>query len=145
MTDVADHEITTPNLAKPVTGHYLAQWTAEARELMKLAGPLVVTQLMQMAILTTDVIMLGRVGKEAIAAAALGNTVFYFTWLMGMGPAAAVSPMIAQILGAHPSDRAKVRAVTRMGFWVVFLLSIPLAGILLATEPILLALGQSRS
>jgi MATE family multidrug resistance protein len=143
MTDVTDREIATPDLADPVRGHYLAKWTVEARELVKLAGPLVVTQLMQMAILTTDVIMLGRLGKEAVAAAALGNTVFYFTWLTGMGPAAAVSPMIAQILGAHPCDRAKVRAVTRMGFWAVWLLWIPLAGVLLATESILLAFGQS--
>src|ERR1700741_3727878 len=99
MTDIANPEIATPSLAERVSEHRLAAWTKEARELVKLAGPLVVTQLMQIAILTTDVIMLGRVGKEAIAAAALGNTVFYFTWLIGMGPAAAVSPMIAQILG----------------------------------------------
>jgi MATE family multidrug resistance protein len=110
---------------------------------MKLAGPLALTQLMQMAIMTTDLIMLGRVGKEAIAAAALGNTVFFFTWLVGQGPAAAVPPMIAHILGARPSDRANVRAVTRMGFWAVWLLCVPLAGLLLATEPILLAFRQS--
>src|SRR5215510_2983079 len=98
MTEVADCAISTTSHAEPVKGHHLAAWTAEARELVKLAGPLAATQLMQMAILKSEVIMLWRVGKEAIAAAALGNTVFYFTWLIGMGPAAAVSPIIAQIL-----------------------------------------------
>jgi MATE family multidrug resistance protein len=97
---------------------------------------------MQMAIMTTDLVMLGRVGKQAIAAAALGNTVFFFTWLVGMGPAAAVAPMIAHIMGARPWDRAGVRAVVRMGLWAVWLLWVPLGLVLLATGPILLALGQ---
>ena len=72
-------------------------WIAELRALMKLAAPLVVTQLAQMAIMTTDVVMLGRLGKDALAGAALGNTVFFFTWLIGLGPTAAISPMIAHI------------------------------------------------
>ena len=141
MTDVSDLEI-APTIRNPRVTDWAA-WIAEARALAKLAGPLAFTQLMQMAIMTTDLIMLGRLGKEAIAAAALGNTVFFFTWLVAMGPAAAVSPMIAHLLGAHPSDRANVRAVTRMGFWATWLLCIPLAGLLLSTEWILLAFGQS--
>ncbi len=120
----------------------LAAWIAEARELMKLAGPMVATQLALMAIMTTDVVMLGRLSKEALAGAALGNTVFFFTWLIGMGPTAAISPMIAHILGAHPNDRAGVRAMTRMGLWSVLVLSVPLAIFLLCTKYILLALGQ---
>jgi multidrug resistance protein, MATE family len=121
----------------------LAAWIAEARALLKLGLPLAATQLMQMAMMTTDLIMLGRVGPEAIAAAALGNTLFFFAWLMGMGPAAAVSPMIAQILGARPKDRKEIRSVTRMGFLAVGLAGIPLSAMLLATEDILTALGQS--
>ena len=119
-----------------------AAWIAEGRELMKLAWPLVVTQLAQMAIMTTDVLMLGRLSKEALAGAALGNTVFFFTWLIGLGPCAAISPMIAHILGARPNDRAGVRAVTRMGLWSVVLLSVPLVTFLLFTKQVLLALGQ---
>jgi MATE family multidrug resistance protein len=117
-------------------------WTSEARELMKLALPLVATQVAQMAVMTTDVIMLGRLSKEALAGAALGNTIFYFAWLFGMGPTAAISPMIAHILGARRSDRANVRAVVRMGFWVTLLLSVPLATFLLFAEQILVFLRQ---
>jgi MATE family multidrug resistance protein len=120
-------------------------WVVEARELMKLALPLVATQVAQMAVLTTDVIMLGRLSKEALAGAALGNTIFYFAWLFGMGPTAAISPMIAHILGGRRNDRANVRAVVRMGFWVTLLLSIPLAAFLLFAEPILVFLRQQPS
>jgi multidrug resistance protein, MATE family len=118
-------------------------WLVEARALLFLALPLVITQLAQMAILTTDVIMLGRLSKEALAGAALGNTVFYFCWLIGLGPTAAISPLIAHILGGSPGNRAGVRAVVRMGFWTVALISLPLMLVLMFAKDILLLFGQS--
>jgi MATE family multidrug resistance protein len=77
-----------------------------------------------------------------LAGAALGNTVFFFAWLFGLGPTAAISPMIAHILGANPNDRAGVRAVARMGLWTVLLLSLPLATFLLFTREVLLLFAQ---
>lgn len=118
-------------------------WGTETRALLKLAGPLIITQLAQMAVMTTDVVMLGRLGKMEVAAAALGNTVFFFAWLIGCGPAFAVSPMIAQIIGARPTDRAGVRRVVRMGLWVTGILWLPLGIVLFFTEQILLLFGQS--
>jgi len=141
MTDIADFSPT--ETGRHVAGHGLESWLEEARELLKLAAPLVLTQLSQMAIMTTDVIMLGRLGKTALAAAALGNTIFFFTWLVGAGPTAAVAPTIAHILGAKPGDRAGVRNAVRMGFWAMLIISIPLIALLLFTRPILLLLGQS--
>src|SRR5262249_21664984 len=126
-----------------VTGHGLDAWIAEGSELLKLAIPLVFTQLAQMAIMTTDVIMLGHFSSQALASAALGNTVFFFCWLIGCGPVAAVSPMIAQTLGARPNGRAGVRAAVRMGFWSLLLTSLPLVVLLLFVEPILRFFGQA--
>jgi multidrug resistance protein, MATE family len=140
MTDIIEFDLA--NAGARVEGHGLDAWIAELRELAKLAAPLALTQLAQMAIMTTDVIMLGHYSTSALASAALGNTVFFFTWLVGCGPVAAVSPMIAHILGAQPKDRAGVRSVVRMGFWSVILLSVPLILILLFTKQILLLLGQ---
>jgi MATE family multidrug resistance protein len=120
----------------------LDPWIDEIRELAHLAAPLIFTQLGQMAVLTSDVIMLGRVGEDALAAAAVGNAVYYFAWLIGGGPVSAVSPMVAQIVGARPRDRAGVRACVRMGLWAVILLAAPLAGLLAFTHPILVMLRQ---
>ena len=142
MSDIAE-ELDLSHAGTRVTGHGLDAWFLEAREMLKLAWPLVLTQLAQMAIMTTDVVMLGRLGKVALASAALGNTVFFFTWLIGCGPVAAVSPMIAHILGENPKNRAGVRSATRMGFWSVLLLSVPLVGFLLMTRHILLSLDQT--
>lgn len=141
MSDIVEIEIAGIE-TRPVTAEGLAGWIAEARALARLAFPLMVTQLAQMAIMTTDIVMLGRLSKTALAAATLGNAVFFFTWLFGFGPASAVSPMIAHVLGANPNERARVRHIVRMGLWSVALLSLPLIAILLFTKPILLALGQ---
>ncbi|MDR3509773.1 MAG: MATE family efflux transporter [Caulobacteraceae bacterium] len=122
--------------------HRRAQWMEEARALIRLAAPLILTQLAQMAILTTDIVMLGRLGKTALASAAIGNTVYYFAWLVGAGPAAAVSPMIAHISGGGRFDRAKVRAAVRMGLWAVGMLSVPLIGLMWLARPVLVALHQ---
>jgi MATE family multidrug resistance protein len=117
-------------------------WLAETRALLILAGPLIVTQLAQMAVMTTDVVLLGRLSTEALAAAAIGNTVYYFAWLIGSGPAFAVAPVISQMLGANPNARAGVRTTTRMALWSMVLISPPLILIMLQTEPILRTLGQ---
>ncbi len=118
------------------------RFIVEARELLTLSGPLIFTQLAQMAVLATDVVLLGRLSTQALAAAAIGNTVYYFCWLIGSGPASAVSPMIAQMIGARPKEKAGVRHVVRMGLWSAILLSIPLMPILLASRWILDHLGQ---
>jgi MATE family multidrug resistance protein len=130
-----------------ITGHSLSAWTAEARELMRLAVPMAATQLAQMIILATDTVMLGHFSKEALAAGAIGNTVFFFIWLLGTGPVSAVSPMIAHVVGRHAAsgkarDRREVRLVVRMGLWSVGLMTPPLLIALFFTREILLVLQQ---
>jgi len=118
------------------------RFVLEARALLILAGPLVFTQLAQMAILATDTVLLGQYSRQALAASLIGNTVYYFCWLVGTGPASAVSPMIAQLIGARPKARAGVRHITRMGLWAAALIPLLLLPILLHSRFILDHLGQ---
>ncbi|MES2294726.1 MAG: MATE family efflux transporter [Pseudomonadota bacterium] len=156
-------EVTNPG--PRITGHNLAAWAAEARELTRLAIPMAATQLAQMIILATDTVMLGHFSKEALAAGAIGNTVFFFIWLLGTGPVSAVSPMIAHVVGRHSThrkrldpegaawkskkrisvrarDQREVRLVVRMGLWSVALMSPFLLATLFFTRDILLVLHQ---
>src|ERR1700744_5833803 len=137
----------TDHLSEP--GPYIPgrrhAFLAEARELLRLAVPMAATQLAQMIILATDTVMLGHFSKEALAAGAIGNTIYFLIWIMGSGPPMAVSPVIAHIQGEHGEAahaRRKVRVATRMGLWSVALVSLPLLAILIFTRPILLALHQ---
>ena len=111
--------------------------------------PLAATQLAQMVILATDTVMLGHFSKEALAAAALGNTIYFLVWLLGSGLPMAVSPVIAHVQGKHsasvkPRDQREVRIAVRMGLWSVALVSLPLLAVLIFTRPILLAFGQQE-
>ncbi len=138
MTQVIERPMLRPAL-RSANGQ---PWLAEARAIAHLAGPLIVTQLAQMAVMTTDVILLGRFSRTALAAAAIGNTLFYCAWLVGGGPALAVAPMIAQLLGLDPDDKDGVRACARMGLWATLAISTPLMVVLWQGQWILLALHQ---
>ena len=140
----ADH-LADPGPLIPGRRHHA--FLAEARELLRLAVPLAATQLAQMIVLATDTVMLGHFSKEALAAAALGNTVYFLAWLLGSGMPMAVSPVIAHIQGRHgaaskPRDHREVRIAVRMGLWSVALTSLPLLCLLIFTRSILLSLHQ---
>ena len=131
-----------PTAGRALRHEALKPWIDESRALLKLAAPIILMQLAQIGTLTADVIMVGALGKEALAATSIGAVLFYFGWLIGYGPVMAVSPIVAQILGAHPNDRARVRNAVRMGLWVTGLLSVPLMIFLIWAKPMLLMLGQ---
>ncbi|MDB5740127.1 MAG: family efflux transporter [Alphaproteobacteria bacterium] len=139
---MTDH-LSDPGPLVPAKAH--RAWTLEARELLRLAVPLAATQLAQMIILATDTLMLGHFSKQALAGAAIGNTIYFLAWLMGSGVPMAVSPVIAHIQGAHGTagrERRRIRIALRMGLWTAALTSLPLMAALIFARPILLALHQ---
>src|SRR4029453_14536663 len=72
-----------------------------------------------------------------------GGALWGLGWVVGHGPAAAVAPIVAQIVGARPWDRVQARACVRMGLWAVALLVPPLALFFAVAEPLLRVTGQS--
>jgi MATE family multidrug resistance protein len=139
---MTDH-LSDPGPLVPATARHA--WTLEARELLRLAVPLAATQLAQMIILATDTLMLGHFSKQALAGAAIGNTIYFLAWLMGSGVPMAVSPVIAHIQGEHGTsgrERRRIRVAVRMGLWTAGLTSLPLMAALIFARPILLALHQ---
>jgi MATE family multidrug resistance protein len=113
----------------------------ELTETLKLAVPLALTQLGQIAMMTTDLAFIGRLGDGAVAAAALAHTIFFVSFTVGMGLVSAVSPLAAQAYGAR--DPHRVRRSLRVGLWAAFLISLPVMALPFCGEQILLALGQS--
>ena len=120
----------------------LIPWIGEARALMKVSLPLIAMQLSQFGLVTTDVIMVGALGEQPLAATSIGAVMFYIAWLSGYGPVMAVSPVVSHILGANPHDFANARIAVRMGLWAVAIVSLPLIALLTMSRPALIALGQ---
>lgn len=145
MTDAVQAD-TRPTLHLPQT------YTAEAAETLKLAWPLVLTQLASMAIGVTDVLMLGWIGPEALAGAALGLSLYYLPLMFGFGLISALSPLLAQAIGADPhgldinrrseATETALRRHFRTGLWAVIFVGIPAIAMLLFAPFIFRLLNQ---
>jgi MATE family multidrug resistance protein len=113
----------------------------EFAETLKLAIPLALTQLAQIAMMTTDLALIGRLGTDAVAAAALGQTVAFMSFVIGMGLVSAVAPLAAQAFGAR--DPHRLRRSLRVGLWAAVFVGVPITVLQLFGKDVLLALGQT--
>jgi multidrug resistance protein, MATE family len=118
--------------------HQLAR---ELWETIRLAAPMALTQLGQIAMTTTDLAWIGRLGEQAVAAAALAATIYFVSFTIGLGVVSAVAPLAAQAFGAR--DPRRVRRATRVGLWAALLISLPMTTFPLYGEEILRLLGQA--
>ena len=134
-------DITTPSV-KQIPPEDITHFRAELWALFKLGWPMALAQLAQMSIYTIDVIMIGRLGPQDLAAASLGLIVYFAMWMIGFGPAMAVSPMVSQALGADKNNHRDARRSVRAALWIIIFMT-PL--VFLATwntDHLLTALGQ---
>ena len=70
-----------------------------SRELAYLSAPIALTQLAQVALTTTDTIMMGLIGIEALAAGGLAITLFNQLRTMGVGLVTAVGNLVSGAVG----------------------------------------------
>ena len=111
-----------------------------ARAVLVLGLPLIGSHVAQMALHVTDTVMLGWYGVTDLAAGALGATLFFVVFTVGMGYAQAVMPMVATAAAAD--DHTEVRRVTRMGIWLSLGFAALVLPLFLLAGLILSALGQ---
>jgi MATE family multidrug resistance protein len=128
--------------AQPI-GRDLAPWRWEARALVRLSVPIVLTNVGQVAIQTTDVVMIGWLGAEALAASVLGVNLMFVLLLFAIGVVIATAPMMAQDLGRKRHAVREPRRTVRQGFWVALALGLPATLVLWNIAPILHLLGQN--
>lgn len=95
----------------------------ELRRLLSLAWPVVLGQLGMMLMGVVDVIAVGHLGEDALAAVALGHTWSFGTTIVVLGTASGLDPMIAQAFGA--GDRLGAGRTVVRGAVLLTLLAIP--------------------
>src|SRR5690606_170964 len=115
-------------------------WTSDIGPTLSLGLPIVGAQLAQIAINTTDVVMIGWLGATELAAAVLAFNLYILFWLFGMGLLHAVVPLAAKARGERKPR--ELRRSVRMGFWIVALYCLPVWVVLWQTEALLLLLRQ---
>ena len=98
------------------------------------------SQLGQVLVGVADSLMVGRLGPEPLAAASLGNVIFYVIMVFGLGVSYALTPLIAAADGEE--DTSKIISIFGNGLMVNTVLGMILAlGVFLCT-PILYYMDQ---
>lgn len=113
----------------------------ELRRLLALALPIVATQLGNMALGVVDTLLLGRVGSEALDAAALGNIWTMGTLALGMGVVLGIDPLVAQAQGA--GDGRALGLVLQRGIVLALIVSVPVMLLWTLAGPGLVMMGQA--
>ena len=126
----------------PLLPPSLSPWWRETRAVVHLAAPLALSHLSYMAILLTDVVMMGWIGTEAIAAGTLARDYFWVLGAFSMGVLTGATPIMAQHLGARRFRR--IRPVVRNAAWLALVLTIPVSVAAWYSSPILVLLGQDQ-
>jgi MATE family multidrug resistance protein len=119
-----------------------AAWHAEIKATLALSWPLILTNLAQNALMTSDVVLMGWLGSEALAAGALGTNLYFALLIFGIGLVSATSPLIAEELGRRRHAVREVRRTVRQGLWSAATIAVPIWIVGWNGETVLLFLKQ---
>lgn len=96
---------------------------SELGHTLRLAGPLVLTQLAWVGMMAVDTAMIGRLGAEPLAGATLSLMAFFLVYVACFGVMIATASLASQAFGARRPRL--VRRVVRQGLWASLILTLP--------------------
>jgi len=115
----------------------------ELWSILRLAGPLIASQLAHMLMVLTDTLMMARLSPEALAGGGLGAATYSFVSIFCIGVIAAVGTLVAIRKGA--GDIVGATRLTQAGLWLAWIMAL-VAGLLLWNlKPVLLLFGQTET
>ncbi|MGE0150316.1 MAG: MATE family efflux transporter, partial [Parvibaculaceae bacterium] len=128
-----------PDRGRPPAAH---GWKANLVATLQLAWPMVLTNMAQTAMIVTDVLFIGRLGPEALAASSLAVNLYHTFTFFAFGLVSAVAPMVAREKGARRHEVREIRRIVRQGLWTVAAVSVPAIALLWHGDLFLIAIGQ---
>lgn len=115
-------------------------WREQAKSLLRLGGPLIVNNLAVAGMQFADAVMAGRLGAKALAAVAVGGSVWMLGFSFCLGLLMAISPIVARHFGA--GNLGLIGRYTRQGVYLGLCMGVPLILIAqVAVGPLLAAIG----
>ncbi len=99
--------------------------TGTTRRIWQLAWPAILTNLLQSTVGVVSVIIVGRLGPDAVAATGIGNRIFFFQQVVLMAVTAGTTALVSRAWGA--GDEAEAQRVTRTSLWLALALAVAFA------------------
>jgi len=96
---------------------------AETIVQLRIAGPLMLTSLVNMGMAITDVIMMGWIGPLALAAGAVASDFYSLVFYLCAGVIGAVSAIVSHARGAR--QHRLIRRMIQQAFWAAAILAFP--------------------
>ncbi|KFG89674.1 Multidrug and toxin extrusion (MATE) family efflux pump YdhE/NorM-like protein [Sphingobium herbicidovorans NBRC 16415] len=119
-----------------------SSWRIEAGALLALALPMIAGNIAWAGIAVTDLLLIGRIGAQGVAAGALAINLFHALLIFGMGLVTAAAPLIANERGRRRHSVRDVRRTVQQTLRAAFLFVLPAWLLLSQSEGLLLAMGQ---
>jgi len=120
-------------MSEPASFRYA--FPRDSRAILRLAGPLVVNNLVIAGMMLTNTVVAGRLGPGPLAGVAVGGSYYQMFWLFGLGVLMSISPLVAHAYGGGRDPEVGRRF--RQGIWLALMLAVPLVGLLACVEPVL--------
>ncbi len=121
----------------------MSSWSAEFRATLALGWPLILTNMAQAALTTTDVLLMGRLGADALAAGTLAAGLYHTVMIFCLGLVSATIPLVSRALGQRRHGMREVRRTVRQGLWTAVLICLPMWVLMWNAEALFVAFGQS--
>ena len=118
----------------------IADFKKHFRINLRLAYPVMLSHLGQMSVQVADNMMVGRIGKEPLAASSFANSLFVVFLVMGIGMSFAITPQTAQADGEN--DTPKLTAILKHGILVNGLFGLLLSSVLFFGDEVMWYFSQ---
>jgi len=112
------------------------------RQLLRLAWPSLVENLLQTMLVVVDMIFVGRLGADAIAGIGLGGQMTFFLQVLFMGLAVGNTALVARAIGA--GDKSEAERIAKQSLLIALLLSIVIGAVVwLFADQIIQVMGAT--
>jgi multidrug resistance protein, MATE family len=113
---------------------------SQSKITLNLAYPVMLSQLGQVMVGVADSMMVGQIGKDSLAGASLGNSIFFLILTFGIGISYGITPLVAKADGED--NPQTIMNLLKHGFLVNMATSVLLLVLLILTSLIFPYLGQ---
>lgn len=118
------------------------KYPENAKNLVKLGVPILISQLAASGMGVADIVMAGLVSVDDMSAISISNSIYFPMFLFVLGVLNALTPTVSYLNGAN--QRNLIAHQIRQGVWIVFGLAIPALLVLVNSHWIIDLMGMSE-